>query len=149
MTIAAKIAFDRAIALKIGEKIKLPVHSEAQQESLRVQLSRERSKFITATVLDFDILVKRSTDETGRYVILEKASRLDTGFIQKLDGSVEQFSLDPDKVTDFARDAIESTRIRTLMEQDGYSKEEIEAYLAGEQGVSINDSLSKNECKEE
>lgn len=141
----AKDIFDKAILLKPGQSLLVPCHDLRQQESLRVGLAIQRRHFLASTDTDFDIISSKVTKAGKPFISLSRLPRITTGFIVSENGEVETTSLIPDPVSNIGRDALDLNRIRKAMKDDGYSDEQIEAYLNSEK-VSKIDASDETVC---
>ena len=140
---SAKEVFDKAISLQDGETLLVPCNDLRQQESLRVSLAYHRRLFLDRSAANFDIIISKSNQEGRPFIAISKVPRITSGFIISQDGSARVTSLKPDPVSTIGREALEVSRIRQAMKEDGMSEEEIEAYFNGVTEVS---NIDVSEC---
>jgi len=133
---SAKEVFDKAITLQDGESLLVPCNDLRQQESLRVSLAYHRRLYLDRSSANFDILVSKTHQEGRAFISLAKVPRITSGFIVSKDGTARVTSLKPDPVSSVAREALEVSRIRQAMKEDGMSEEEIDDYFSTPQEVS-------------
>jgi hypothetical protein len=148
----AKELFDMSLNLQMNETLLIPAYNKGHQESLRVSLSYNRRLFVENTLADYDIIISKLTkNDMGSskyYVKLQKLPRITTGIIIAPDGSMREASLNKDDPLGRIGDLTthdENVRIRNAMKEDGYTDNEIDAYLASK--PSKNDALL--ECFQE
>lgn len=142
---SAKEIFDKALTIKPGQTLLVPCHDFKQQESLRVSLAYQRRMFLQTSGIDFDIIASKVTKGGKPFVSLTKMPRIETGFLVEEDGKVETVSLKPTPLTEIGRDALDVSRLRQAMLEDGMSEADIAAYFADSQETS-NFDASEAEC---
>ena len=133
---SAKEVFDKAITLQDGESLLVPCNDLRQQESLRVSLAYHRRLYLDRSSANFDILVSKTLQEGRAFISLSKVPRITSGFIVSKDGTARVTSLKPDPISQVGREALEVSRIRQAMKEDGMTEEEIDNYFATPQEVS-------------
>lgn len=140
---AARDIFDKAVELTQGETLLIPCYDSRQQESMRVSLAYQRRYFLDKSEANFDIIVHKVTQNGRPFISLTKSPRIDTGFIISQDGSTRTTSLKPDPVSEITREALQVSRIRSAMKEDGFTDEQIDNYLKSPQEVS---KIDTSEC---
>ena len=140
---SAKEVFDKAISIQDGETLLVPCNDLRQQESLRVSLAYHRRLFLDRSAANFDIIVSKTNQEGRAFISISKVPRITSGFIISQDGTARVTSLKPDPVSTIGREALEVSRIRQAMKEDGMSDAEIDAYFASPQEVS---NIDVSEC---
>ena len=140
---SAKEVFDKAVTIQDGETLLVPCNDLRQQESLRVSLAYHRRLFLDRSAANFDIIIGKVHQEGKAFVSLAKVPRITSGFIISANGQARVTSLKPDPVSSVAREALEVSRIRQAMVEDGMTEAEIEAYFNGPPEVS---NIDVSEC---
>lgn len=145
----AKDLMEQAIGLEEGEQIIFPCTSKTHQNSLRVQLWRERRK-LSEKGFDFDIKPSVATMEGNPVIILEKFLLRNKAIIVKKDGSMKSIRLGVKSVNSVIMNALESLpskeeeRIAQMQREDGWTDEEIEYFRdTGEEPPSVQE---RREC---
>ena len=140
---SAKEVFDKAISIQDGETLLVPCNDLRQQESLRVSLAYHRRLFLDRSAANFDIIVSKTNQEGRAFISISKVPRITSGFIISQDGTARVTSLKPDPVSTIGREALEVSRIRQAMKEDGMSDAEIDAYFNSTPEVS---NIDVSEC---
>lgn len=136
---SAKNIFDKAVGINAGETLMVPCHDFRQQESMRVALAHQRRYFLDKSNANFDILVHKKIHDGKPYISISKVPRITTGFIISKDGEVKTTSLEPEPEDNSVTSGIiELARIRAAMKEDGYTEEQIDEYLAGEDAKKMS-----------
>lgn len=126
---SAKEIFDKAVGLSTDEQLLIPCHDIRQQESMRVSLAHQRRYFLSQSNVNFDIVVNKITRDGNPFLLLSKKPRIDTGIVISADGQLKTVSLKATPVSNLAREALEISRIRAAMLEDGHTEEEIDRFL--------------------
>ena len=124
----AKDIFDRALTLEPGQHIEVPCYDKNQQDSMRVMLSRERSRLLDKSP-PFDILIRSTTKQEIHFLILSKVPRISSIVVVDEDGTITSEEL-TNEAPAITKDVDEDReRMIALMRQDGMSDSEIEEAL--------------------
>lgn len=140
---SAKEIFDKAVTIQDGETLLVPCNDLRQQESLRVSLAYHRRLFLDRSAANFDIIIAKVHQEGRAFVSLNKVPRITSGFIISADGQARVTSLKPDPLSQVGREALEVSRMRQAMKEDGMSDAEIDAYFNAPEVSNIDVS----ECR--
>lgn len=140
---SAKEIFDKAVTIQDGETLLVPCNDLRQQESLRVSLAYHRRLFLDRSAANFDIIIAKVHQEGRAFVSLNKVPRITSGFIISANGQARVTSLKPDPLSQVGREALEVSRMRQAMKEDGMSDAEIDAYFASPEVSNIDVS----ECR--
>jgi hypothetical protein len=120
-----KDLFQSAFDLKPEDSIVIPCRDFRETERIRNALYREVSKLrkVSSDLAD-EIRIKRIIKGNNHALALSRVpGRVNTAFMITGDGKIQEISKGKDRELD---------RIEKLMREDGYTKEEIEAYKANE-----------------
>lgn len=94
--------FDKAILLEEGEELWIPCTSSEEQNSVRVNIYREKSKFASKfpeEAVCIGVSKRRNADKLPCVVIYKKGKSLSESFIRKPDGeTVKVFDTEAEDV---------------------------------------------------
>src|SRR4030042_5799433 len=144
----AKDVFDNIVKLEQGSKIAVLCQSKEHMNSLRALLYREKVKFITTVMPDYDVIINTKTISKNYYIFLTKTDTLSAPLIIDAEGNTTGklvFERKPIPVTVPASAPVpelyaafenapsipalsQRERINQAMREDGLSEEEIAEY---------------------